>query len=204
MQTRKIPWLEGESYQGNLIHCPRKETSITKELVGSYSDDITQRNLDLLDERYLRSFVSTPKDSEELESLSIKPRVLSLPPMVWTLKPSKTFLQITLTQIIGGGVVQQLLHGAAQVLSGQVQQFGGVDNILNSKFTYSLSPQLSLSMWNWNNRKMDLKVVYEATTVLYNFMANRGFGIGTFTIYTMIPGEGAVAVGQGSIGSIPR
>ena len=43
-----------------------------------------------------------------------------------------------------------------------------------------------------------------AVAILYNFMANRAFGTATFLIYDMNEGRGAILVGQGEIGPVPR
>ena len=108
-------------------------------------------------------------------------------------------MQITVTDVVPNGQIQQLLHSAAQVTQAQLQSLGP-NSVLQQTFSYALTPQLALKVWNWDDRILRWSVLNAAVAILYDFMANHAFGTATFLIYEMIPRSGAVLVGQGEIG----
>lgn len=133
---------------------------------------------------------------------AFEPRKLSLerveprnPPVrvAWCAPHSRTYVILTLTQLLPGNTIMDILQDSYSMVSGRLDSVG--DTVIsNGLFNWEYQGY-SLRVWHANNHQTTWGVLGAAIEAIADFMTQYGFARATFNIY-----DGGNEVGEGVLG----
>ena len=166
------------------------------------SGTVTPRDLETIPMIDLPMLNSKVEAEDTFNSNTLVRRV-TIPQAVWCLRPHKTFIAITINDVLSSNQVPLVLQNALAFIQNRATRDGSKAVLTESPLLLASTPGLNFQLHTVRGQRISVEVANFAIRLAYNYMQSRGFGTTTFLIYTDAMVDTAVAVGIGQIALNP-